>query len=135
MRDAYTVNPGIGDYVACAVDKWVYLDINVAELIFSKNGELHTVPVASNTVDSFGNLDVSGDPMINGPADIVDEISDHWGDFWEDFSNFLLWIGVAIAVFIVLLIVFKLLRRREKKESVTINIVDPNAHNKKHHKE
>ena len=135
VRDSWELSFDNGPYVACAVDKWVYLNINVAELIFSNNGEFHTVPVASNTVDSFGNLDVFGDPMINGPADIVDEVFDHWGDFWEDFSNFLLWIGVAIAVFIVLLIVFKLLRRREKKESVTINIVDPNTYNKKHHKE
>lgn len=131
VQDNYEVWGGFGSgpYVACAVDKWVYLNINVAELIFSKNGELHSVPVSSNTVDSFGNVDASGDPMINGPSDIIDEIGDRFNldGLWEDVMGFLLWIGVALAVFVVLMIVVRLLRKKEKKESVTINLIDPGS--------
>ena len=122
---------GTGPYVAVAVDKWVYRNVSVAELIFSKNGELHSVPVSSNVIDNYGHSDVSGDPMINGPADIVDEIGDRardsFGDFWEGVKEFLFWIGVALAVFVGLLILLRVLRKKEKKETVTINLVDPDA--------
>ncbi len=125
VRDCWETSFDTGPYVAVAVDKWVYRNISVAELVFTKHGQYYTVPVASDVVDSFGNVDVSGDPTINGPGDVLDEIGDAWkgflgdvSDFWDGAKKLLLWIGIGLAVLFVVFIVLKFVKPKDRIELV-----------------
>ena len=118
--------------MALAVDKWAYLNVNVADLVFTKAGQNYTVPVSSNTVDSFGNVDVFGDPTINGAGDVIDEIKDGWNGFWGDVSDFwgsmmkvLAWVGIGVAVLVVLFIVLRFIKPKDKVELVLPDGTNP----------
>ena len=116
---------GTGPYVACAVDKWAYLNVNVADLVFTKEGENYTVLVSSNTVDSFGNVDVSGDPTINGPGDVADEAADELSRFlamlkelFEKIKTVLLFVGIGIVALMVVSTVLRFVKPKQRIEFV-----------------
>ena len=94
LHDAWeTVGVGNGPDVAVGIEKWAYMNLNIAHLVFYNDGADIVVPVASNTVDSFGDLDVFPDPskdfFPNGP----------------DFSGVGDWLDLIVAILRLVLII------------------------------
>ena len=132
VEDVWEGALGVGAKVGVAIEKWAYMDFSLAHLVFYNDGADIVVPVSSNVVDSFGDLDAGGDSGINGPADIVDDFKDSWKDFTSDVSDFwgsmtkvLAWVGVGVAVLVVLFIVLRFIKPKDKIELVLPDGTNP----------
>ena len=128
VRDAWEANVDQGPYVAVAVDKWIYLNINVAELVFNKDGAKHSVPVVSSTVDSVGNIDASGDKLNNGVSEYGKEVYNKVSDLLDETKDFFLIVGLIVLVVAVLMVISSF---KGKKENISINFFDVNNGSKK----
>lgn len=117
VRDHYEAFYGTGPYVAVAVDKWAYMNVNVADLVFTKAGQNYIVPVSSNTVDSFGNVDAFGDSAINGIGDLGDDD----GFDWEKLKKILLLAGICLVILVVITFLMKFIKPKQRIEFVMPN--------------
>ena len=98
-----------GPVVALAVEKWGYRNINMMDLVFSKDNTDYTVSVASNTVDSLGDLSGYGDGSKNG---VFDGDDDWWKELLEMLKKvFGIMVGLLLVVVLwpILSPVFKLI--------------------------
>lgn len=106
-----------GPTVGLVVEKWAYMNINVARLVFCDNGVDVVVPTASNTVDSFGDLDGFGDDSLD-PDDITDTLRDKYGarlaELWKDIKTVLLILAICAVVVFVIWIVLRLKPQKVK---------------------
>ena len=95
------VSWGWTEPIGYSIEKWIYKDVNVLSLTFSKDGKSVTVPVASNTVDSFGDMGVFEPPVGLGGG-IVSGIVEGWDKVLSALKIALIVIAVvAVVVFSV----------------------------------
>jgi len=120
VRDSWEAALEWGPIVAVAVDKWVYLNISVAQLVFKKDEATHVVPVVSNVIDSFGDTTVFGDPSQT-PGDFVDP-----SNIIEILKLIIAIIGIAILVFAILKVVDLF-----KSNKVKVKVQYPENRNKR----
>ena len=106
-----------GPTVALGVEKWAYMNISVAHLVFCDSGKQVTVPVSSSIVNSFGDLDAAGDPSLD-VDDITDTLRDKYGDrlaeLWENIKTVLLILAICAVVVFVIWIVLRLKPQKVK---------------------
>lgn len=112
VKDLYEIGY-VGPFVALAVEKWAYMNLNVARLVFCDNGVDVVVPTASNTVDSFGDLDgYTGTPSFG--QGIGNFIPDDLPKTWEKAKLALLILAICAVVVFVIWIVLRLKPQKVK---------------------
>ena len=92
-----------GDPVAMAIEKWAYMDVNLVHVVFSKNGQAITVPIVSNTSNSFGDIVIFEDPVKDNP--FTDDGGGDDNGLPEWLKNALRVIFIVIAFVLIILFV------------------------------
>lgn len=111
VMDSWEVVTGVGPIVGLVVDKWAYLNLNVVHLVFEKDKKDVVVPVVSNTINVFGNVDAFGDGGINIDDIIPDRVKDKAAELIALLKKVL--VIILIVLFLpVILWVIRLIRRR-----------------------
>lgn len=87
-----------GKQVAYAIEKSIYRNISLLHIVFSKDGELVTIPTVSNVADSFGDSPLFENPIDRNPVsdDKEDDVKNWWEELLEKIKELLAKMGQAL---------------------------------------
>lgn len=119
-----------GDYIGLVIDKWAYRNVSLAQLVFSKNDQQYVIPVVSNVVDSFGDLNAYPDGAVNNAGEFFGNVGFVMSSWFRELTNSFEVIFAILGVFVLLFAVFMVINLF-KRNTVKIKHEYPDDHHKR----